>query len=166
MNFRIIVFAAALATGSFSGTVLAAEEEHLPHNHIALLIGQAEEESPDGHHVSGRMFGVDYIRKFHEHWAWGVGFERESFVESNEQERHGVLAVGASYFVNERWRVFAGPGIEFRDPGEPDKAMFRIGTGYEFELSEHFKLAPEAQVDFIAGGTRVYVFALALGYGF
>jgi len=44
--------------------------------------------------------------------------------------------------------------------------MLRLGTGYEFEIGKHFTLAPEAQVDFVAGGTKVYVIALSLGYGF
>ncbi len=44
--------------------------------------------------------------------------------------------------------------------------MFRLGAGYEFKLGKNLTLAPEAQVDFVAGGTKVYVVAIALGYGF
>ena len=108
--------------------------------------------------------GIDYVRQFSEHWGWGVAFEQEVF--GNDQKRHGVLAIPISYFPGNHWRLIAGPGIEFREPGDPDKAMFRIGAGYNFALSKHFTLAPEAQVDFIAGGTQVFVVPLALGYGF
>ena len=159
-------FCLLAVTAAFSATSYAEEESghHLPHNHIALLAGIAYEETDDGHHEDGHVVGVEYIRQFSEHWGWGVGFESEVF--GNEQKRHGVLAFPISYFPGNRWRLFAAPGIEFRESGEPDKAMFRLGAGYEFELGEHFTLAPEAQVDFIAGGTKVYVIALALGYGF
>jgi hypothetical protein len=51
-------------------------------------------------------------------------------------------------------------------PGDLDKAMLRVGTGYQFSLGGHWTLAPEVQVDFVSGGAKVYVFALALGYGF
>ena len=138
---------------------------HLPHNHIAFIIGRAYEETADGHHEDGTLLGIDYTRQFHEHWGWGLTFEQEAFGE-NEQKRHGVLAMPVSYFVNERWRLFVAPGVEFRDGRDPDKAMIRLGTGYEFRLGKHFTLAPEAQVDIIAGGTKVYVIALSLGYGF
>jgi hypothetical protein len=137
---------------------------HLPHNHIARITGLAYEETDDGHYENGYVSGIDYIRQFSEHWGWGVAFELEVF--GNDQKRHGVLAVPVSYFPGNRWRLFAAPGIEFRERGDPDKAMFRIGAGYELELGKHFTLAPAAQIDFVAGGTRVYVIALALGYGF
>lgn len=163
-NLRTLCLLAV--TAGFSGASLADDEggHHLPHNHIALIAGIAYEEADDGHHEDGHLAGIDYVRQFSEHWGWGVTFESEVF--GSEQKRHGVLAVPVSYFLGDHWRLFAAPGIEFREPGEPDKAMFRVGAGYEFELGAHFTLAPEAQIDFIAGGTKVYVIALALGYGF
>jgi len=138
---------------------------HLPHNHIALIAGIAYEETADGHHEDGHLLGISYTRQFHKNWGWGLTFEQEAFGENN-QNRHGVFSVPFSYFVNDRWRLFAGPGIEFRGRRDPDKAMLRFGTGYEFDIGKHFTLAPEAAVDFISGGTRVYVIALSLGYGF
>jgi hypothetical protein len=155
----------AVAAG-FSDASLAEEEggHHLPHNHIALIAGIAYEEAADGHHEDGHLVGIEYIRQFSEHWGWGVGFESEIF--DNSQKRTGVLAVPISYFPGGHWRLFAAPGIEFHERGDPDKPMFRVGASYEFALGKHFTLAPEAQVDFVAGGTNVYVIALALGYGF
>ena len=155
------------ATAIFSGATLAEEEggHHLPHNHIALIAGIAYEETDDGHHEDGHVVGIEYVRQFSQHWGWGAAFELEAFGD-NDQKRMGILALPVSYFVNEHWRLFAAPGIEFREAGDPDKPMFRIGTGYEFSLGDHFTLAPEAQIDFVAGGTKVYVIALSLGYGF
>jgi hypothetical protein len=154
------------AAAAFSSTGNAAEkgEHHLPHNHISLIAGIAYEEADDGHHEDGVVLGVDYIRQFSEKWGWGVTLETEAF--GSEQTRNGVLAVPISYFATERLRLFVAPGIEFRGRGDPDEGMFRIGAGYEFKLGKHLTLAPEAQVDFIAGGTKVYVVAIALGYGF
>lgn len=81
-------------------------------------------------------------------------------------KRHGILAIPFSYHPNKHWRLFMAPGLEFRKPGDPDKALLRVGSGYEFKIGGHFTIAPEFQIDFVAGGTKVYVFALAFGYGF
>jgi hypothetical protein len=163
----LFAFCALVLSAGYSTVGLAGDdaEHHLPHNHIAFIVGHAEEEQADGHHESGKLWGVDYVRQFHEHWAWGLTFEQEGFGDS-DQSRQGIFAVPVSYFVNDRWRVFAAPGIEFHGRGDPDKVLLRIGTGYEFALGKHFTISPEAQIDFIAGGTKVYVFALAVGYGF
>jgi len=163
----ISIFCLIVVATCCYNTSHAAEDEghHLPHNHIAVLAGRAYEETKDGHHEDGNLLGIAYTRQFHEHWGWGLTFEQEVF-GNNEQTRHGVFSVPVSYFVNDRWRLFIAPGVEFRGRGDPDEAMLRLGTGYEFEIGKHFTLAPEAAVDFIAGGTRVYVIALSLGYGF
>lgn len=139
-------------------------DHHLPHNHIALVAAAAFEETADGHHERGNVLGLEYVRQVTEHWGWGVAFEMEAL--GDHHDRLGILVVPVSYFPNERWRLLAGPGVEFRDRGEPEHAVFRIGVGYEFELGEHFTLSPEAVVDFVEGGTTVYVLGFALGYGF
>lgn len=155
-----------LIVATWAPVTVAAEdsEQHLPHHHIGFIVGHAEEEQADGHHESGNVLGVEYIRQFHENWGWGVAFEVESFGDNHK--RNGILAIPVSYFPGGAWRLFAAPGIEYREKGDPDKAIFRLGAGYEFELPRHFTLSPEAQVDFIAGGTNVYVIALTIGYGF
>jgi hypothetical protein len=140
------------------------EENHHQPNHIAFIAGFAFEEQADGHRQRGNVLGLEYIRRFGDSWAWGAAFELEAFGDSNK--RHGVLAIPLSYFPTDNIRLFAAPGVEFRDEGEPDKPMFRLGAGYEFELTSKFSLSPEAQIDFLPGGTNVYVLALTLGYGF
>jgi hypothetical protein len=155
----------SMLVACFNVTYAADDEgHHVAPNHIALIAGVAFEEQADGHRENGNVVGIEYIRHMNERWRLGASFELEAFGDNHK--RHGVLAFPVSYFVNHRWRLFGAPGIEFREQGEPDKVMFRLGTGYEFLLGEHWSLSPEAQIDFIAGGTNVYVFALALGYGF
>lgn len=139
------------------------EEHHLPHNHVALIIGTAMERH-DGHEEDGGLLGLEYERQYSEKWGIGGIFEQEAF--GGRTNRHAILAIPVSYHVNKHWRLFMAPGIEFRKFGDPDKALLRLGTGYEFNLSSHLTIAPEFQVDFVAGGARVYVFALAFGYGF
>ena len=140
------------------------EENHHQPNHIAFIAGFAFEEQADGHRERGNVLGVEYVRRFGDSWAWGAAFELEAFGDNNN--RHAVIAIPLSYFPTDNVRLFAAPGVEIRDPGEPDKPMFRLGVGYEFELTSKFSLSPEAQVDFLPGGTNVYVLALTLGYGF
>ena len=136
----------------------------LPHHHIALIVGHAEEEQSDGERESGSVLGLEYVYKFHERWALGGVFEIETFGDNHK--RHGILAVPVSFYASKHWRLFAAAGVEFSEPWKADKAMGRLGTGYEFPLGKSgWTLAPEVQVDFVEGGTRVDVFALALGYG-
>lgn len=166
MTRNSIIIFVVFSLAFISDDIYASEESghHLPHNHIALTVGSAYEEQADGHRERGNVLGLAYVRQQTEHWGWGVAFEMESFGDNND--RLGVLVVPVSYFLNERWRLLAGPGVEFHDPGEKEHAVFRIGAGYEFKLGEHFTLAPEAVVDFVEGGTTVYVLGFALGYGF
>ena len=146
----------------------AADEHSTGHsahkNHLALIVGHAEEEDSDGHRESGKLLGGEYLRMLTDRWSWGVIAETEAF--GSDHERQGILAVPFSYFPTRDWRLFAAPGIEFRERGDPEHFMFRIGTGYQFRLGERVTLSPEIEVDFVSGGTRVFVFALALGYGF
>ena len=160
---KYLLVAAGMALLQTSAAVADDENHHEP-NHIAFIVGHAEEEQADGHHQSGNVLGIEYIRHLNDRWAWGVAFEVEAF--GDQQKRHGILAIPISYFPTDSIRLFVAPGVEFSEPWDPDKAMARLGIGYEFELGHHWSLAPEAQVDFVAGGTNVYVLALTLGYGF
>jgi len=139
-------------------------DHHLPHNHIALIAAAAYEEKADGHHERGNVLGLEYVRQVTEHWGWGAALEMEAFGDSHD--RMGILVVPVSYFPNEHWRLMAGPGLEFREAGEKDHTVFRVGAGYEFKLGKHFTLSPEAVIDFVEGGTTVYVLGFAFGYGF
>ncbi len=155
-----------LACGLLAAPYALADETagHGAKNHLAFIIGHAEEEQSDGHHESGSVLGIDYIRHLNHRWGLGATFEVETF--GNNHKRHGILAVPVSFFPGGNWRLFAAPGVEFSEPWKPEKGILRLGAGYEFHLGERFSLAPEAQVDFVEGGTTVYVFALAFGIAF
>ena len=160
----IALLVISLALGGHDILAAADDGHHLPHNHIALIAGGAYEEQADGHRERGNVLGVEYVRQVTDHWGWGAALEMEAF--GNENNRLGILVVPVSYFPDERWRLLAGPGIEFRERGDREHAVFRIGAGYEFEIGKHFTLSPEAIIDFVAGGTTVYVLGFSLGYGF
>jgi hypothetical protein len=149
-----------------SQDIFASDDDghHLPHNHIALVAAAAFEEKADGHRERGNVLGLEYIRQVTEHWGWGAAIEMEAF--GDHHERLGVLVLPVSYFLNVRWRLLAGPGVEFHERGEREHALLRVGAGYEFKLGERFTLSPEAVVDFVDGGTTVYVLGFSLGYGF
>ena len=161
-----IIILTAILLSLVSHYSLAADESghHLPHNHIALVAAAAFEEQADGHRERGNVLGLEYIRQVTEHWGWGAAIEMEAF--GDHHDRLGILVVPVSYFPNEHWRLLAGPGVEFRERGEREHAVFRVGAGYAFEIGKHFTLSPEAIVDFVAGGTTVYVLGFSLGYGF
>jgi hypothetical protein len=160
----IIMTAITLVLANQAVSASDDDGHHLPHNHIAVVAAAAFEEQADGHRERGNVLGLAYVRQVTEHWGWGAAIEMEVFGDSND--RLGVLVLPVSYFPNDRWRLLAGPGVEFRERGEREHALLRVGAGYEFELGERFTLSPEVVVDFVAGGTTVYVLGLALGYGF
>ena len=147
-----------------AGPGFAADDEHHHVNHLALLVGNPHEVQSDGERVSGGMLGVAYERRFSDSWRFVLAYEQEAF--GDRTQRHTVIFAGASYSLSDRWTVFGGPGAEGRKLGQRDHFLFRVGTGYHFNLRRGFSLAPELSVDFVEGGTRVYVIALALGYGF
>jgi opacity protein-like surface antigen len=140
----------------------AAEDGHHP-NHIAFLVGNPQEVK-DGERTSGGMLGIAYERRLSERWLFTAAWEQEAF--GDKTQRHTVVFAGAGYDITDHWRVFGGPGAEGRKLGERDHFLMRVGTGYHFGLRGNWTLTPELSIDFVEGGNRVYVFALALGYGF
>lgn len=73
------------------------------------------------------------------------------------------MAIPVSYHMNEKWRFFAGPGLE---SGDAEKFFMRVGISREFELSDRWSASPEFVVDFIEGGAQTYLLGIAIGYGF
>ena len=58
--------------------------------------------------------------------------------------------------------LVAAPGIEHQDDGS-NEFLFRLGVGWEFELSERFVLTPIVNVDFV-DGEEIWVYGVALEY--
>lgn len=143
------------------------DENHAEHkkNHIAFVSGLAQEQKPfSGGDHRGLVVGFEYIRLFKPDWGVGATFEYVSF--DGAQTREAILAAPLSYFPADGWRLLVAPGVEFRERGDPEEIMLRLGVGYEFVFPNHMTLAPEAQLDLMPGGERVFVLALALGFGF
>lgn len=164
---RRVFVTAVMVIWLCAGAAFAEDEgDHWPHNHIAVVVGRAYERASDGHEEEGNLVGVEWELQFSERWGVGVVFEQEAFGENKEANRHAILAIPVSYHVNDGWRIFAAAGLEFRNLGDPDEPIIRLGTGYNFEVGNHFTIAPELMIDFISGGDKVYVVALAFGYGF
>ena len=149
---------------AISVPAIAADDEHHHLNHIAFLVGAAQEVHEDGNREKGGVIGIAYDRRLSDSWSLAFSLEQEAFGERTQ--RHGLFFAGASYNITHPWTVFGGPGVESRERGEPDHALFRMGTGYHFKLGRRFSLSPELYIDLVSGGSRVYVFALALGYDF
>ena len=156
--------AAALVLTVLAPSALAAGDgAHHHKNHIALILGAAQEVE-EGDTSSGGVLGVAYERKLSDQWYFAAAWEQEAF--GDKANRHTVVFAGALYGITDRWSVYGGPGLEGKERGELDHFVVRVGTGYTFPLSDRFSLKPEFTIDFVEGGTQVYVFALALGYGF
>ena len=75
-----------------------------------------------------------------------------------------VVVVPISFHPAGGWRLFVGPGYEFTE--KKDKALVRVGAGYEFHLRGHWTLSPEVIGDFINGGAQTWLAGIAIGYEF
>jgi hypothetical protein len=61
------------------------------------------------------------------------------------------------------WFFRLAPGLEFED--SETNFLFRVGSGYEFELMPRWLLSPEINVDFVDGDTKL-VYGLTLSWEF
>lgn len=145
-----------------AGVVKANENQtsHLPGHQLAVFVGGGVEKH-HGHSESGTALGLKYELRFHETWSGGIDVEK---LYGNETDRSEVVAITLGFHPTENWRIFFGPGYEFH--GGKDKALFRIGIAYEWELKNHWSLSPEFIADFVDGGAKTYVAGLSLGYHF
>ena len=145
-----------------STTSIAADDGHglAGHQHIAVAIGIGKEETPD-EQKNASAIGLEYEYRLSD--AWGIG----AVLEYLDVEYRGnvVTVIPVSYHVGD-FRVFAGPGYEFKENERKDKGLIRVGIGYEIHLDEHWSLAPEAFVDMLEGDGDTWLIGVALGYGF
>ena len=79
---------------------------------------------------------------------------------SDSHRRVRGFAIPVSYHANEKWRFFAGPGVE---TGDEDSFFVRVGVSREFEINERWSASPEFVVDFIESGAKTYVLGVAIG---
>lgn len=90
-------------------------------------------------------------------------------VTQEGSEIDGSIGLGATVHPYAGLYFLIGPGIEIvdrKDEGNEESFIFRLGVGYDFELTPRWSLAPEFNVDFVSGGDNALVYGLVLGYAF
>ena len=154
------IIAVVIAIG-FCGVATAADEGKAGHKHLSVIISAGEEETKEKRH-NARAFGVDFQYRLSDNWSIGGVVERLEV----DDARNTVVVVPFSYHFGGGFRAFAGPGYEFKAVQTKDKALIRVGLGYEFHLNDHWTLAPEAINDFLDGEGNTWLVGIAIGYGF
>jgi len=137
------------------------QHHEFPHHHAALFVGGGFERDKHGHEENAFAIGLEYEIQFSDRWGAGVDVESLS---GSDTHRSWVMAIPVSYHPNEKWRLFAGPGMEFGD--KEDKYLARLGIAYEIPLNERWTASPEFLADFVEGGATTFVLGIAIGYGF
>jgi hypothetical protein len=132
----------------------------LPHHHLALFAGGGIETESGESDRAGFALALVYEYRFHE--KWGIGAAVDALGQNTMRDT--AIAFSVSFHPTERWRLFAGPGVEFTDHG--DEFLIRMGVGYEIPLTGKWTVAPEFAADFVEGGKRLFIGGVALGYEF
>lgn len=158
------MFVSAIMLGFFAFGSASSNEDvghhEYPHHHVALFVGGGFERDKNDHEENGTAVALIYEMQFSDRWGAGLAVEALS---GDGTKRSSVLAVPVSYNPNEKWRLFAGPGMEFGD--EHDKFLARIGIAYEIPFHDRWSASPEFAVDFVEGGATTYILGIAIGFG-
>lgn len=137
------------------------EEEHESKNRIGFVVeatfvpeGSSTEHSEETNDDSkGRVvptIGLEYTRTLSHHWD--VGFSAELELDSyiivdNELNRENplILVAFAIYRIVGSWFVYGGGGVELEK--HKNLAVIRLGTEYEFILSNGWDITPTLTFD-------------------
>ena len=160
LRLSCLLAAAWILCPSVAWSTEDADHGGLPHHHLALFVGGGLETEHGESSRAGFALGLVYEYRFHE--KWGIGAAVDALGQNTTRET--AVAVPVSFHPTERWRLFAGPGVEFTDHG--DELLIRMGVGYEIPLHGKWTIAPEFAADFIEGGKRLFIGGFALGYEF
>ena len=141
-----------------SSTVLVppayTEDAEIPHGIISVSAGAIHETFTDAESETGVSIGVEY--EYRASRLWGVG----ALVELTTETRDVLVAVPVSLHFYGSFRVLAAPAVEF---GEPKVAAFRLGLGYDWDLSPRHNIGLDSFVDFLEDGRRSFVLAFSFG---
>lgn len=160
-TMRVLVLAITACCGIATASAAEPGEAYHPHQHAALFLGAGVERKKSGREKEiGIALGGEYEYWFRPQWAIGGVFE----ALGKNTLRDVVVVVPISYRPAEGWRLFAGPGYEFTE--KKDKALLRVGVGYEIHLDGNWSVAPELIADFIDGGAQTWLLGVAIGYEF
>lgn len=124
-------------------------------NHVSVLIGGTHIRDAD---ETAFTIGLDYEHQVSE--ILGLGFVVEHAFADTQATT--VLAV-ADVHVWQGLVIQTGPGVEFVD--DEEYFVSRFGLLYEFELRDHFTLAPQVHYD-VSEGEDAVVFGVAIGHSF
>jgi len=130
-----------------------------PHHHLSFMLGYALERKRF-EDEEATAIGLDYGYRVHQNWSIGGFVERLS----SETSRDASVGVVINFYPLPRWSLFTGPGYEFNE--KHNSALFRVGTGYDFELPNRWTFGPKFIYDMIESGKRTYIIGVALGREF
>jgi len=137
------------------------EKEHEGKNRIGFVLEatfvpeassseHSEESNGDSKGKVVPTIGLEYIRTLSHHWD--VGFsaevELESYIIVDEQlnrENPLILVAFAIYRIIGSWFIYGGAGVELEK--HKNLAVLRLGTEYEFKLSNGWDIAPTLTFD-------------------
>lgn len=123
---------------------------------LSMFVGNTQDSSENGLSVSleyeyrwTRKFGVGALAEY-------AGGDFDSWV------------VAIPFFIHPHagWFVRLAPGIELEREDNENNFLFRVGVGYDFEITPHWSLAPEFNVDFVDSGEDKLVYGLSLSREF
>jgi hypothetical protein len=140
------------------------EEEKEPPNEAALFLGATT--STEREETSFTL-GGDYVRRLGEKWSAG-GFAEAVFTE----ETTWILGAQVRWHVRKRFWLALEPALELaaeeaeegQETEREANAIFRIGTGYDFELGK-LSIGPSLSVD-ISKEKPSWVWGISIGKAF
>jgi hypothetical protein len=151
--FCIFILVALTSIGVCDESESKAHEEGDYRNKVSLFGGNTQDGSENGASI-----GLEYEYQLNPRFGIGglgeyAGGDFDSWV------------IGIPVFIHPHagWFFRLAPGLEFED--SETNFLFRAGLGYEFELMPRWSLAPEFNVDFVDGDTKL-VYGLTLSWEF
>jgi hypothetical protein len=138
-------------------------EEH-PRNHAAAFIGATTSTERD---ETDFTLGGDYLRHLGGRWSIGA-FAEAIFADHT----NWILGPQIRWHVRGGFWLAAEPAVELaveeaeeeHEPEREARAIFRIGTGYEFELGR-WSVEPNLSVD-VSKEKPSWVWGISIGTGF
>ena len=166
-----ILCVASLAFVTLTISTALAEEhaaEHYHRHHFAALISGSHSGEKNGFTIGG-----DYEFRF----ARPLGFTvTGEYVGGSFREE--LVAFTATAHPWKGLKLQAGPGFDHElrrhEAGHAEgvvvhhkvnRALFRVGAGYDIEVGKHLSLGPDFAYD-ILKGERVFVYGITIGFGF
>ena len=160
MNKHIsLFFIFTLATGSIIAQeyVVHEESDHaFLHHRLSGGFGYTfipEGGESDDHGIFAPTIAIEYFYKFSHHWAAGLMMDMEltKYIipfnnEYLNRDKLLIFTVVGMYEPIEYWGIIAGAGIEIEH--HHNFAVLRAGTGYEFDIGNHWDITPTLTFDF------------------